>query len=91
MIQPKLPLQICIHTDIDTCIRHNSNSFRFYYNPFYHIHCIAFCLQCQYNLPVLDALKFYPSMYAFRRQKSLDLCGFTGAVAREPVYLPSEG
>ena len=36
-------------------------------------------------------LNFCPGMYAFRGQKSLDLCGFPGAVERGPVYLPSEG
>ena len=36
-------------------------------------------------------LNFHPGMYAFRGQKSLDLCGFLGAVERGPVYLPSEG
>src|SRR5699024_3180939 len=84
----KLPLQVCVHTDIDTCIRHNSNYFRFYYNPFYHIHFISFCLQCQDTLPTLDALKFFPGMYAFREKKSLDLCGFPGAVERGLIIYP---
>ena len=32
-------------------------------------------------------LNFYPGMFAFRGQKSLDLCGFPNAVERGPVYI----
>jgi hypothetical protein len=43
------------------------------------------------HLPKHRPLNFHPGMYAFRGQKSLDLCGFPGAVERGPVYLPLEG
>ena len=40
------------------------------------------------RLPKPRPLNFYPGMYAFRGQKSLDLCGFPGAVERGPVIYP---
>ena len=43
------------------------------------------------RLPKHWPLNFYPGMFAFRGQKSLDLCGFPGAVERGPIYFTLGG